>query len=360
MVRLSDCSLNNTIVASVLVPGGLPTILPLAHSAQAAGFACIAVQAMELADVRSATADAPLLRLLELPRQPLLPRSLWCNSSGYIARRASFYRLRLWRIVLEAGHDLLAVDASRRLIRNPLPAIRSLTTRHDNQYGHGASPDVIGYTPGWFLKQFGFAAGLWVRSTPATKSVIHRAEARVRGCEAEVVFTEELNWGMASVNASMLPCCHHECLGAMFTKSPVAKASQVRSRTHPKEGCASDDSPPLAPPPPNASRHGWARNGTIKRYGTTRAGQPLYQAAWRADTYNTLTIPMHRFGRCTGRDASCIGLHADCPPPSPPFTREMAIAGRKAEAERARLRGIRHRAERAARNQVKGVKSVKG
>ena len=85
------------------------------------------------------------------------------------------------------------------------------------------------------------------------------------------------------------------------------------------------------------------------RYGTTRSGRPLYQLAWRRNAYNTLQIPMHRFGRCTGRDASCVGLHEHCPPPPPPFTKEVALAGRRKQAEAARLRGMRHRAERATR-----------
>ena len=65
---------------------------------------------------------------------------------------------------------------------------------------------------------------------------------------------------------------------------------------------------------------------------------------------------MHRFGRCTGRDASCVGLHPDCPPPPPPFTRETALAGKRADAARAKARGARHRAERAA----KAAKAAKG
>ena len=207
-------------------------------------------------------------------------------------------------------------------------------------------PDVVGATPGWFLKQYSLGS-LWLRSTRATREVVRRAELRVRGCDDEVVFTEELNWGAGS-NASTLPCCHSTCLAAQLTTHPLVKRVPATSRV----ACASDDEPPLAPPPPNASRHGWAdpnrRNGT-KRYGTSRAGAPLVQLAWRPAEYNTLAIPMHRFGRCTGRDVSCVGLHAHCPPPPPPFTRETALAGKRAEAEKARLRGLRHRAERAER-----------
>ena len=94
-------------------------------------------------------------------------------------------------------------------------------------------------------------------------------------------------------------------------------------------------------------------------YGTSRAGLPLVQRAWRPDAYNTLAIPMHRFGRCTGRDVSCVGLHSDCPPPPPPFTKEVALAGKREEMERARARGIRHRAERAAKTAAKTTSAAK-
>jgi hypothetical protein len=149
----ADCALNGTVVASVLLPGH-PTILPLVHSAAAAGFPCVVVQPLE----PMVPADETMARLLlplPLPNTPLLPRGSWCNSSEYWSRRAQFYRLRLWRTLLDLRLDLLGVDSRYQLLRNPLPAIAALRTRNDAQYGGGVRPDVIGHTPGWFLKQFG-------------------------------------------------------------------------------------------------------------------------------------------------------------------------------------------------------------
>ena len=357
--------MNRTVVASVL-PTSIETVMPLARSAQAAGFGCIVVQPLE--PVTLTDDERRALLLLDLPVKPLLPRSMWCNSSQYTSRRRQFYRLRLWRLVLDSGFDLLGVDPSRQLLRNPLPAIAALRTRDEPEHGSGVRPDVIGHTPGWFLKQFGLSVGMWIRSTEATRTVLRRSEARVRGCQDEVVFTEELNWGDGVGNHSVMPCCHSECLSKQFTtedKSTAAARKQKERRradapTPPR--CAADDAPPRAPPPPNATRHGWAdptkKNGT-RRYGTSRAGLPLVQLAWRPEAYNTLAIAVHRFGRCTGRDVSCVGVHPDCPPPPPPFTRATALAGKRQEAEKARLRGIRHRAEREAKAAAKAAKVAK-
>lgn len=104
----------------------------------------------------------------------------------------------------------------------------------------------------------------WIRATEATRSVIRRSEARVRGCHDEVVFTEELNWGDGVGRHEVLPCCHSECLLKQFSLTKRAPPPRKTKRA----SCAADDSPPLAPPPPNASRHGWAnasRDGSVRR-----------------------------------------------------------------------------------------------
>ena len=85
------------------------------------------------------------------PNPPLLPRSLWCNVSRgtqYTSRRRQLHRMRLWTLILSEGFDLLGLDVTRRLLRDPLPALAALTTRADLQYGGtgiaGVPPDVVG------------------------------------------------------------------------------------------------------------------------------------------------------------------------------------------------------------------------
>ena len=335
----SECAKNNTVIATILRPGALPILMPLAESAAAAGFPCVVAQPM----VEMST-SSPLVHLLPLVHPPPLPHSRWCNQSNvkvhteYWPRRSQLLRARTWRLLLDAGLDVLGLDSSRRLKRDPLPAFGALRTRADVQYGAGAAPDMISTTPGWFLKQVGFPMGVWIRSTRATRALLARTEIRVNGCSDETLFTEELNWG-AGANAT---CCHAECMAKLTGSEPVVR-SHVPQTT--EATCAEDGTVPLAPGPPKASRNGWAdsraHNGSgMKRYGTTRAGLPLYQRAWREDAYNTLAIPMHKFGRCTGRDALCVGLHPACPDcPMHKFarSRHARLFGEKQASSRARV-----------------------
>jgi hypothetical protein len=308
------CALNNTVVAAPLPPADVQVILPLAASALAAGFPCIV--ALPFEPVALPPGGGGVVAL-QPPVQLLLPRSRWCNKSRgeYIKRRTQFYRLRLWSTLLHRGLDVLGVDPSHRLRRNPIPAIHALRTREDAQYGNGQRPDVLGSTPGWFLKEY-YLHSMWIRSTPTTRALLARVEARARGVYDQTAFSEELNWG-AGANAS---CCHTACLSAQLTTSrrqPNKGVSPIIT-----EECKFDDNPPLAPPPPNATRHVWLRT------------------PWRPDAYNDLKIPFHRFGRCTGRDVSCApeATHASCPPSPPPFTQAIAIADRKKAAAQAKAR----------------------
>ena len=122
-----------------------------------------------------------------------------------------------------------------------------------------------------------------------------------------------------------------------------------------------DDAPPHAPAPPNATSNRWPRDASgslaasgAKRYGTTAAGLPLFQLAWRPDAYNTLHVPLHRFGRCTGRTESCVGLHADCPPPPPPF--DVVMASKKASSSK----GSRRSRARASKPGAGGGAATRG
>jgi len=327
----ADCAKQNTVIASAVAPDGLATILPLADSAIASGFACIVVQPVEA--FRTAVPEKILP--LPLPVPALLPRGRWCNKSAsdYLKRRLQFHRVRLWRILLDLGLDVLGLDASLRLRHDPLPAIHSMHCRLDLQYGSGARADVVGATPGWYLKEL-YLQNVWLRSTAATRALVGQTEMRTWGLYDQTAFTEEANWG-AGANAT---CCHTNCLAAQLTKEPVVKVRASKaSKASAAVVCAPDDGAlPRAPPPPNATRHAWPTRG---------------KAIWRPDAYNDLKIPLHRFGRCTGRDATCdpvTSVHASCPPAPPPFTREISIASRRRDVEAARARNERKRMAKAA------------
>ena len=331
MADISRCAANNTVVGTMAANFELQVMLPLARSAFEVGFPCIVVMPFEAISIAELNhADSALLFVLPVPDPPLLPRQRWCNYSShhdYIHRRRQLYRIRLWRMLAATGHDVLGLDPNRRLLKSPIPALGAFRTRNDAQYGAGAPPDIVGGTPGWYLKQYNLHT-MYIRSTLHTRRMLAQAEARTFGCWDELVFSEELSWGNGSTPQT-LPCCHSACLSLHFTAQPIIPAGRA-----PFKRCAADDAMPLAAGPPAASRHSWPKKGS---------------KVWRPAAYNTLSIPLHRFGRCTGRDVSCVGLHPACPPPPPPFTREVSLAGKRKEREEAKKRGERHRAERAAK-----------
>ena len=330
--KIAGCALQQTVVCTTLAGAHeISAAVQLARSVKAAGFPCLVVLPFEAIVSLSTSADGAdrqLLSLLPPVVPPLLPRSIWCNGSKakeYEQRRRQLHRMQLWSMVLNASFDLLGVDIKRRLLRNPLPALAALRTRSDAQYGSGVRPDVIGGAPGWFLKQY-YLHTMYIRSTTATRIMVARAAARTRGADDALVFSEELNWG-DGMNRSSLPCCHHDCLSKQFASQLGTRIGRPTSAT-----CSFDDNPPLARGPPAEGRNVWAKNGS--------------KNVWRPGRYNTLSIPQHRFGRCTGRDVACTGLHPACPPPPPPFTREVSLAMKAKQREIEKARGERHRIER--------------
>ena len=365
------CARNGTVVAVVLGDDPPSALLPLAASAEAFGFPCIVVQ--PFAPLSQPWAS-PRLLMLMAPQPPLLPRSRWCNSSAaYTARRIELHRMRMWMSLLEQGLSVFGLGIKNLLLRDPLPAIAAMRTRA------GTIPAVLGHTPGWFAKHFYLSSPFFVRATPATRALLRAAAARVRGAHEDVVFSEELNFGAGSQAA----CCHTECLGkglvgtaavpprrtppaAAWPPSPpmldtdarVESSAPAQSRHWPNgaqcraRGLTYDDVPPLAPAPPNATANRWPRDPAsgelaafgARRYGTTAKKLPLFQLAWRPDAFNTLHVPLHRFGRCTGRTESCVGVHPSCPPPPPPF--DVVLAGKKAAVQSSRTSRRRKKASK--------------
>eukprot|EP00966_Prymnesium_polylepis_P221617 5127247-Prymnesium_polylepis.1 len=181
MLPLSRCARNGTVVAAVATPADVPQrTAALARSVVSAGFGCLVVLPFE--DTAELTSTDQLLLVLPAPQPALLPRAQWCEGAApqYTFRRAQLHRMRLWRLVLSSGYSLLGVDASMRLTRNPLPAIESQRTQPELERGRGAPPDLVGKSPGWFLKEYVLAA-LWIRSTARTVALLEQVEARSWG-----------------------------------------------------------------------------------------------------------------------------------------------------------------------------------
>jgi hypothetical protein len=123
--RPGACAVHNTVVGTVVSASFLGGLLVLRDSAVALGFPCVVVQPFDWFDALKHTAR---LSVLPAPAPPLLPRSLWCRerSFEYGWRRSQLYRTRLWRVVLEAGLDLLAMDCDHSLHVSPHAFLRAV------------------------------------------------------------------------------------------------------------------------------------------------------------------------------------------------------------------------------------------
>ena len=106
MDALLACATDSAVIATVASAGYASAMLRLARSARAVGFRCLVVQPYAAFDELA----EPLVRALPVPDPPLRPRPLWCGRKRYGWRRSHLHRTRMWRIVLESGYDLLAVD----------------------------------------------------------------------------------------------------------------------------------------------------------------------------------------------------------------------------------------------------------
>jgi len=157
---LAPCAMDGTVVGTAATPGYSKPLQRLALSARRIGFGCIAVQPTDpgfpwsmpdLTDPQTTSA----LRALPDPPTRFLPRHWWCdgrvptkanrvraqgNSSRYGWRRIHVYKMRMWLVVLESGHDLLSVDLDYSLLINPLPLLRASRERSDLHSLRGRSP----------------------------------------------------------------------------------------------------------------------------------------------------------------------------------------------------------------------------
>ena len=272
----STCAQNGTVVVTTAAPSNLARIVALAADVRMVGFGCLVVEALSATPMQGWPQEVPGALMLASPDAPLLPRARWCNNSQYDFRRTQLSRQRAWRLLLSHGLDILGVDPSTRLLRNPLPVITAQRT------AKGPPPDVLGKAPGWFLKEY-VLSGIWIRSTVTTRALLERVEARTWGAWDQLIFSEELNWGAGRGAA----CCHTNCLSATMSVKAAPKGPARLAR----ECLSSEATPPGAPAPPNGTRNNW-------------------RTPWRVGDYNSLPIPHHRFGPCTGRAVTCAARPA--------------------------------------------------
>ena len=289
---LHDCAVQGVLAATVASATYAVEALALAQSSHQVGFPCLAVQAFQ----RFKLLKNPLLRSIDGNHDPptLLPRPCWCNLSRYGWRRSHLYRARMWRVVLQRGFHLLAVDLDWRFTRNPVSWLLAMRTRD------GRAVDVLPHQDG---KAGLLNVGLmFVRSSWRTIALARRVENRSFGGWEQGIFNEEVSWGELGWKDG-LACCHcsHDAAlercttpSMLSTSANTSNAhllhrlsthdkgkrpilSDMRQRAEGQDVCTADLPPTLGPPPDSRLR--WV---AFDKFNLSTPGRK----GWLPDAYN--------------------------------------------------------------------------
>jgi len=202
--HIAPCAVLSTVAATVASAAYAVPMRRLAASSRAAGFPCLVVQPFD----NFSALQGRHIRSLSVPNPPLLPRREWCGHPRYGWRRSHMHRSRMWRVVIEAGFHLLAIDVDwsftdvnghplQPSMDKVVAALRSTRT----ETGHFA--DVVAGETDYRQGGSVFNVGLmWLRSTPTTLALVRRCEARSHSGWEQGVFNEEIGWGDGTVH-----CC---------------------------------------------------------------------------------------------------------------------------------------------------------
>ena len=342
---MARCANDGTVVGTVSSWQYAYNLVGFANAARSVGFPCVVVSAMDdLLDaaltklsltkrhnISSLLRWRELFEMLPQPSSgPLLPSRCcwidWCgpNTTRYGWRRSQLYRVRLWKLVLEARFDLLALDLDWRLRYNPvlhLHAARAMVVP-----GHGggalaaAEPrppppphvpvDVVAFSDGTpsdyasvihtrrTVQPGMLNVGLmWIRSTEATRKLAEVSEARTWAGWEQLIFNKELNFNFREIS-----CCHSSCMyafGNPARASAVDRASMPplpsnflnesvlnSSNTSPNQCAAPGDAASGAPP--KESEVSW-----VMQYPSGNASKSH--------------VPDVEHGRCTVASNVCVG-----------------------------------------------------
>ena len=361
---LAECVTSNVVLGTVASAAYIEHLVFLSQTAALAGFPCIVVQPFQhLSAVQPVSCSASpqcrtkgtfqirnlsLVRQLSLPAPPRLPRSIWCDANltnhsqislqRYGWRRSHLYRTRMWTTILEHGYDLLAIDLDHTfvdlrlvLLKPPgtlLRALRSTRTLHNR------TADVIALHDGKSRMMLNVGL-IFIRSTPATISLVQRVEKRSFAAWEQAVFNEELNFGEHSIGTGEpdIACCHSErgsaCdIGSFLRPLPrvhdMGHESWVLQRRKKLEGgeqCS--DTQPESAMPPKRSPYEWRH-----RLPEDRAGTFSGQGWEKTKSYNDL-VGRRQPGHCTALTNYCL-----CSLPDPPEHDEQQDAIRRRDRDR--------------------------
>ena len=255
--------------------------------------------------------------LVELPLPPhvasWLPPLEWCrpgriDRSGY--RQTHVLKTQAMVSILRTGRDVLFVDADRRFVSDPVPALRAT----------GADVAAIRDTD---LLNVGL---MWLRARgSALLHVAERVANRSYMAWDQAVFNEEV------AAASGVSCCFtnsfmQHCMNLSETTHKLRVAGDAEARQAEQPGCAPAAARlhTLAPP---------ARRGS--------SSAPLFRT-WSAGSYNHLPMAWRRPSRCSTRPcpmvtvargarptcgvAAVVGADSPLVRTAPPATSEPSVA----------------------------------
>ena len=291
------------MVGTVASASFTPGLMALAASASQVGFPCVVVQPFAWFEAL----NDPLVRSLPVPSPPLLPGSHWCKGDHqreYGWRRSQLHRVRMWRMVLEAKLDLLAMDLDHELgSSNPMEFIRALYAPPESHSwlplvstsGRAAPADVVAVWDGPGQRYLNVGI-MWVRSTAGTRELARRAENRSWVGWEQQIFNEELNF---NADLSGVRCCHTTCLKKLTRPSNVSKELPTKSATgtvsrekaEGKDQCRDEEW--NAAPPPQQSMEPWAKTWTPN-----------------AEVLRSKHSQNRKIGRCNHESNLCVNVDA--------------------------------------------------
>lgn len=221
---LARCAVGNTVIGTVASASFAPGLMAQAESAHRIGFSCIVVQPFDWFE----QLKHKFIEVLPVPSPPLLPGAVWCKDPlrhQYGWRRSQLHRVRLWRVVLEHGFDLLAMDLDHEVATmSPVaffhllhaPAERHAATHSSHR---PAPSDVVAVWDGPGSRYLNVGI-MWVRSTAGTRELSRWAENRSWVGWEQQIFNEELNF---RAELAGVRCCHTACLKHYSRKSNAVR-----------------------------------------------------------------------------------------------------------------------------------------
>lgn len=299
-----ECAVSNTVVGTVASASYAIGMHNLARTARKVGFKCIVVMPFDWFDELRHELIVPL----PVASPPLRPRQLWCvppYNHQYGWRRSQLYRTRLWRVVLEMGLDLLALDLDHQLGSfNPVPFFHAIVSPAETfRWVHDIAanarvPDKTDVVAVWDgpSNRYLNVGVMWLRSTDRTRALTVRCENRTFAGWEQGIFNEEINF---NIDLSSVRCCHSMCFKRLFATSKVAKAlpsksskgDQVRLKSEGADRCT--DEQPFAAMPPRGSHE-----VQVKKWTGVN------------ETFRSKHMSNRRNGRCNHAGNACIILNS--------------------------------------------------